>query len=59
MSREIEVLEQFFDAINRNDLQAIARDFDPQIVRTGSVRVTSLVHAAFDFSGLGGRIYFA
>lgn len=33
MSREIEVLEQFFDAINRNDLQAIARDFDPQIVR--------------------------
>ncbi len=33
MSTEIEVLEQFFAAINRNDLQATAKDFDPQIVR--------------------------
>lgn len=33
MSTEIEALEQFFSAINRNDMQAITRDFDPQIVR--------------------------
>jgi ketosteroid isomerase-like protein len=33
MSTEIEALEHFFAAINRNDLQAITRDFDPQIVR--------------------------
>ena len=33
MSTEIEVLEQFFAAINRNDRQAITKDFDPQIVR--------------------------
>ena len=30
---EIEVLRNFFDAINRNDTQASARDFDPDIVR--------------------------
>ncbi len=34
MSTEIEKLEQFFAAINRNDIQAFTRDFDPQIVRT-------------------------
>lgn len=33
MSTEIEVLEQFFAAINRNDMQALTKDFDPQIVR--------------------------
>lgn len=33
MSTEIEILEQFFAAINRNDIQAITKDFDPQIVR--------------------------
>jgi uncharacterized protein len=33
MSSEIEVLHQFFAAINRNDMQAIIKDFDPQIVR--------------------------
>lgn len=33
MAPEIEALEQFFAAINRNDLQAIVKDFDPQIVR--------------------------
>jgi ketosteroid isomerase-like protein len=33
MSTEIEALEQFFSAINRNDMQAVTRDFDPQIVR--------------------------
>src|SRR5512141_2042707 len=33
MSTEIEALEQFFAAINRNDMQAIIKDFDPQIVR--------------------------
>ena len=33
MSAETEILKQFFAAINRNDMQAITRDFDPQIVR--------------------------
>lgn len=33
MSAEIEVLKQFFAAINRNDMQAIIKDFDAQIVR--------------------------
>jgi ketosteroid isomerase-like protein len=33
MSTETEVLEQFFAAINRNDIQAVTKDFDPQIVR--------------------------
>jgi len=33
MSAETEALEQFFAAINRNDMQAMTRDFDPQIVR--------------------------
>lgn len=33
VSAETELLKQFFAAINRNDMQAIVRDFDPQIVR--------------------------
>src|SRR5512138_2305108 len=33
MSTEIEALNQFFAAINRNDMQAIIKDFDQQIVR--------------------------
>lgn len=33
MSTETEALERFFAAINRNDMEAITRDFDPQIVR--------------------------
>lgn len=33
MSTEIEALEQFYAAINRNDMQAITKDFDPEIVR--------------------------
>jgi ketosteroid isomerase-like protein len=33
MSTEIEALEEFFAAINRNDMQAMIKDFDPQIVR--------------------------
>jgi ketosteroid isomerase-like protein len=33
MSTETEALKQFFAAINRNDMQAITKDFDPQIVR--------------------------
>ncbi len=33
MSREIEALRQFFAAINRNDMQSVAKDFDPEIVR--------------------------
>jgi ketosteroid isomerase-like protein len=33
MSADTHVLEQFFDAVNRNDVQAIGKDFDPEIVR--------------------------
>jgi ketosteroid isomerase-like protein len=33
MKTAIEALEQFFAAINRNDMQAITKDFDPAIVR--------------------------
>lgn len=33
MSAQIEVLKQFFAAINRNDMQAMTKDFDPDIVR--------------------------
>lgn len=33
MSAETKALEEFYAAINRNDMQAIAKDFDAQIVR--------------------------
>ena len=33
MNNEIEVLQQFFAAINRNDMQGMTKYFDPQIVR--------------------------
>jgi ketosteroid isomerase-like protein len=33
MSTETAALEEFFDAINRNDMQAMTKDLDPQIVR--------------------------
>jgi ketosteroid isomerase-like protein len=33
MTPEVEALKQFFAAINRNDMQAMTRDFDPRIVR--------------------------
>jgi ketosteroid isomerase-like protein len=33
MSTATEALRQFFAAINRNDMQAVTRDFDPEIVR--------------------------
>ena len=33
MNPDVDALKQFFAAINRNDMQAITRDFDPQIVR--------------------------
>ena len=33
MNREVDALKQFFAAVNRNDMQAMTRDFDPQIVR--------------------------
>lgn len=33
MSTETEALERFFAAVNRNDMQAITRDFAPEIVR--------------------------
>ncbi len=34
MNPEVDALKQFFAAINRNDMQAITREFDPQIVRS-------------------------
>ena len=33
MNANIEILTRFFAAINRNDMDAITRDFDPAIVR--------------------------
>ena len=33
MSTETKALEQFFAAVNRNDMQAMIEDFDPEIVR--------------------------
>src|SRR6476620_1479724 len=33
MSAETEALKQFFQAVNRNDLEAITKDFHPDIVR--------------------------
>ena len=34
MDAKIEALSAFYAAINRNDIESITRDFDPQIVRT-------------------------
>ena len=33
MSTNVEIVEQFYAAINRNDIQAAIQHFDPQIVR--------------------------
>jgi ketosteroid isomerase-like protein len=33
MSTDVQALERFYAAINRNDLAVITQDFDPQIVR--------------------------
>ena len=33
MNSEVDALKHFFAAINRNDMQAMTRDFDPEIVR--------------------------
>jgi ketosteroid isomerase-like protein len=33
MTPEIGALQRFFDAVNRNDIEAATRDFDPRIVR--------------------------
>ena len=33
MNDEIEALKQFFAAINRNDMEGMAKYFDPQVVR--------------------------
>ena len=33
MSPEVDALKHFFAAVNRNDMAAMTRDFDPQIVR--------------------------
>jgi uncharacterized protein len=34
MSTEVKALDQFYAAINRNDMDAMTNDFDPEIVRT-------------------------
>jgi uncharacterized protein len=34
MSTEVKALDQFYAAIDRNDMAAIVKDFDPEIVRT-------------------------
>jgi hypothetical protein len=33
MNSEVDALKHFFAAVNRNDMQAVTRDFDPLIVR--------------------------
>jgi uncharacterized protein len=33
MNLESDALKRFFAAVNRNDMQALARDFDPPVVR--------------------------
>lgn len=33
MSSNIEAAQHFYDAVNRNDMPAIIRDFDPDVVR--------------------------
>ena len=33
MNPQVDAVQQFFAAINGNDMQAMAKDFDPQIVR--------------------------
>ena len=33
MNNEIDILKQFFAALNRNDMQGITKYFDPQVVR--------------------------
>jgi ketosteroid isomerase-like protein len=33
MTPEVDALKHFFAAVNRNDMQAMIRDFDPHIVR--------------------------
>ena len=33
MNPEVDALTQFYAAVNRNDMQALTRDFDPEIVR--------------------------
>ena len=32
-TREVDALKHFFAAVNRNDMQTLTRDFDPEIVR--------------------------
>ena len=33
MNNQVDALKHFFDAVNRNDMEALTRDFDPEIVR--------------------------
>src|SRR5512133_3145351 len=33
MNNQVDALKHFFDAVNRNDMEALTRDFDPHIVR--------------------------
>jgi len=34
MNPEVDALKHFYAAVNRNDMDAMVRDWDPQIVRT-------------------------
>ncbi len=55
MSTQTEALRQFFAAVNRNDMQAMTKDFDPQIMRvepegfptSGTYRGIAAVRAQF------------
>ena len=55
MSTKTEALRQFFAAVNRNDMQAMTKDFDPQIMRvepegfptSGTYRGIAAVQAQF------------
>ena len=33
MNNQVDALKHFFDAVNRNDMEALTRDFGPEIVR--------------------------
>lgn len=55
MSTQTDALTQFFAAVNRNDMQAMIKDFDPEIVRvepvgfptSGTYRGIAAVQAQF------------
>ena len=59
MSSQTDALIQFYAAVNRNDMQAITKDFDPQITRVepegfptfGTYRGIAAVKAQFASAG--------